>query len=100
MDNIPKFQYWLLQNGAVGYSHSDAQYLLNVAQLCAKTAGIPAGAAAGLFLAGAGSVTVPGVGAVPGWLVGALAGFVGGTTACVIQRGAMKPALDQLLEDR
>ena len=100
MNETLEFQNFLARNGVIGYSYSDAEYLLNVAKLCAKTSGIPLAGVGGVALAGAGSIAIPGVGAVPGWIVGALAGFVGGTTACVIARAGMKPALDQILHGR
>lgn len=81
------------------YNANDKMYLLKVAKLCAKQAGIPVGAAIGIATAGAGSVTLPVVGAVPGYVAGFLAGFVGGMAACIIARVGMKRDLDKILQE-
>lgn len=99
MNELEEFKYNLMRNDIVGYSHSDVEYLYNVAKICAKTAGIPTAAATGVAMAGVGSVTIPGVGAVPGWVAGALAGFIGGTVSCTIVRGSLKRQLDSILQD-
>jgi hypothetical protein len=93
------FRMTLMREG-ISYDSDDIQYLFAIAKHCAKAAGVPVGAAGGLMTMNAGAVAIPLVGAVPGWVAGALAGFVGGTAACVMGRGALKPALDQILESR
>lgn len=100
MDNneLINFQRSLASNGLIGYSHSDLQYLFNIARICARTAGVPLGGAGAVMGAGAGSVTLPGIGAVPGFVAGALAGFIGGTASCMVARGALKKNLDEILK--
>ncbi len=99
MDNneLISFKRTLENNGLIGYSHSDLQYLYNISKTCAKTAGVPVAGAGAVMAAGAGSVTIPVIGAVPGFVAGALAGFIGGTASCMIARGTLKKNLDEIL---
>ena len=99
MDNneLIKFQRALMDNGIIGYSHSDLQHLYSVAKACAKTNGITGAGVGAVGLAAAGSVTIPGIGAVPGFVAGALAGFVGGTVTCMIIEGSLKKQLDEII---
>ena len=94
-----KFQRSLLDNGILGYDRDSVRYLFKVAKICAKTAGVPLGAATGLMTSGIGTVAVPGVGAVPGYVVGALSGFLSGTVICTMSRMGLKKELDKLLEN-
>lgn len=98
--SMDDFAYNLTKMGVdiTSYDPNDRLYLLKVAKLCAKQAGIPAGAAVGVAMSGVGSVTIPVLGAVPGYIAGFLAGAIGGTVACTIARTSMKRDLDWLLE--
>jgi hypothetical protein len=100
MNEVFEFQSFLAKSGMVGYSYSDAQYLLNAARICARQAGIPLAGLGATYLASVGAVSVPVVGALPGWVAGGLAGFFGGTAACVLARASMKPYLDEILRNR
>ncbi len=99
-NEINRFGRDLQQQGidATGYSKSNLQYLLNVSKLCAKQSGVPAGAFVGLAGATAGGTVTLGTLTMPSYVAGFLAGFVGGTTQCIMARGAIKPVLDDILK--
>jgi hypothetical protein len=87
-----------LARTVLGIDGGEQGTLLGTLAHCAKTAGVPLGAAGGVAMAGAGSVTVPIVGAVPGWVVGAVGGFASGTAICTFaHRGVIHPAVRQIL---
>jgi hypothetical protein len=72
----------LMQLGILSFREQER--LWQIAQRCAKTAGVPMagfGAIAGTKM---GAVTVPVFGAIPGALAGALAGLAAGTVSCVM----------------
>lgn len=87
------FREEMLKLGHITAARS--QTLWEIGLRCAKSTGVPMGAAFGLLSAGAGSVSVPGIGAVPGYVAGALAGFVTGTLTC----GALSYSERKAIED-
>jgi len=97
-DTSDDFRREMLRLGFISYNKQDT--LWNIAQKCARTAGVPA-AGAGLVLGmGAGSVTIPGIGAVPGAVAGMLAGLAAGTAACTAANVKHRAALRALLDDQ
>ncbi len=99
-DPVEQFQQDIneLARSVVGLSDDEAGSFLALVKHCAKKSGVPAGAAAGIAMAGVGSVTIPGIGAAPGWVVGALAGFASGTAVCTFaHKGVIHPAVRQIL---
>ena len=83
-----------------GYSENDLQYLLNISRKCARQIGVPLGLRTGLATAVVGGTVTIGTMTMPTYVAGFLAGFAGGTISCVMGRGAIKPALDQILKEQ
>lgn len=80
-----------------GYSKNNLRYLLNVAKMCSKQSGVPAGVMVGIGGAAIGGTVTLGTLTIPSYAAGFLAGFIGGTVNCMIGRSAIKPALDSIL---
>lgn len=81
-----RFVTQMIQIGIVSYR--EQENLWNIAQRCAKTAGVP--------MAGAGALTGASMGAIPGAVVGALVGLATGTGSCVMLNAATRQRLREL----
>jgi hypothetical protein len=92
------FRKELMAIGIVSYSAQET--LLDIAERCAYTTGIPLGGSFGALGAAAGMVTVPGVGEVPGWAVGFLVGLLAGTLTCTSLNYSAQEQLKDLAEGR
>ncbi len=93
----PNFTKELMQIGILSYKEQET--LWQIAQRCAKTAGIPTAGAGFVLGMKVGTVTWPVVGAIPGSVAGALAGLFGGTLSCTIMNKAMQDELRKFAQD-
>jgi len=84
----------LMQLGIL--AHNEQETLLALAKRCAKTSGLPLGAAGAAMAAKAGTVALPGIGTVSGAAAGFLAGLSTGTATCVGLNLAARDELKKL----
>jgi hypothetical protein len=92
-----KFTSELMKIGIISYKEHET--LWEIAQRCAKTAGVPMAGAGFVLGIKAGTVTWPGVGTISGSIAGALAGLVGGTLSCTMLNKGMQDELRQFAQD-